>query len=116
MADCWAPHAPNAAGWYDDRGEGKSRVTIEHTAGEARLAKALDELRTRIRARYPDASFHVERGQDDPEAIHLVTTVDVEDTDEVVDLVIDRLLELQVEERMRLYFVASRPTERVHSR
>jgi hypothetical protein len=60
---------------------------------------------------YPAATFDIFRGED-PEGTYLRAFVDVEDTDEVLDLVIDRLLPLQVEERLSLYFVASRPLAR----
>jgi hypothetical protein len=42
-----------------------------------------------------------------------VTTVDIADTDEVIDLVGDRLVELQVEEGLPLYMTPLRPIERV---
>jgi hypothetical protein len=50
---------------------------------------------------------------DDPASIHLITTVDVDDPDEVGDLVIDRVVELQVEERIPLHVIPVRPVERV---
>ncbi|MAG35180.1 MAG: hypothetical protein CL878_02885 [Dehalococcoidia bacterium] len=39
-------------------------------------------------------------GEDDPEAIHLDATANVEDLEEVVDVVIDRVVELQLEEEL----------------
>jgi len=42
--------------------------------------------------------FAVSSGEDELENIHLLTTVDLADPDEVVDLVIERLAELQVDE------------------
>jgi hypothetical protein len=80
---------------------------------EPRVARAIDELAGIIRARYPEAIFRVEHGADDPRAIHLVATIDVEDRDEVVDLVIDRMLNLQVDEGLPIYVVPVRPVERV---
>lgn len=75
---------------------------------------ALTELRQILREHYPDAKFQVRRGIDDPESIHLVTTVDVEDTDTVLDVVIDRLMELQVEEGLPIiHVIPIRPIERV---
>jgi hypothetical protein len=50
------------------------------------ITKALNELETTIKAKYPQAQFEVAPGEDDPEAVHLYTTVDVEDPDEVGDL------------------------------
>jgi len=59
---------------------------------------------------YPDASFEVGRGQDDPAAIHLMTTVDVEDTDDVIDVVIDRLMQMQIEDDLPIFVIPVRPT------
>lgn len=79
----------------------------------SRMQSALDELRGLIRARYPQARFSVARGHDEPENVHLITTVDLEDADEVLDLVIDRLVELQVEERIPVHVIPVRPVRRV---
>jgi hypothetical protein len=62
--------------------------------------------------RYPDAQFEVTRGIDDPRAIHLTATADIKETDDLVDLVIDRLLELQVEERLPIHVIPIRAKER----
>jgi hypothetical protein len=48
-----------------------------------------------------------------PKGIYLVTTVDIADTDEVIDVVGDRLVELQVDERLSLYVTPLRPIQRV---
>ena len=79
----------------------------------SRMHGALDELRGLIRAHYPQARFSVTRGHDEPENVHLITTVDLEDADEVLDLVIDRVVELQVEERIPVHVIPVRPVERV---
>jgi hypothetical protein len=70
------------------------------------------ELKGLITARFPQASFVVEEGSD-PEGIYLVTTVDIADTDEVIAVVGDRLVELQVEEGLPVYVTPLRPIERV---
>jgi hypothetical protein len=80
---------------------------------EPRIVQALNELTILIRTRYPDAQFEIGRGMDDAEAIHLTTTVDIEEPEDVVDLVIDRLLELQVDERLPIHVIPLRPPERV---
>jgi hypothetical protein len=82
------------------------------TGGGPRLEPVIAALRQRVTVRYPDARFEVFEGED-PRGTYLRAVIDVEDTDEVVDLVIDRLLDLQVEDRLPLYFVASRPPERL---
>jgi hypothetical protein len=77
-----------------------------------RMQEAIEELKRLITERFPDASFVVEEGFD-PEGIYLVTTVDIADTDEVIDVVGDRLVELQVDEGLPLYVTPLRPLDRV---
>jgi hypothetical protein len=77
-----------------------------------RMEEALHELKALITARFPEAAFVVEEGFD-PEGIYLVTTVDITDTDEVIAVVGDRLVELQVEESLPVYVTPLRPIERV---
>jgi hypothetical protein len=57
-------------------------MTVEHTQPiSPRMQTALNELAEIIRQRYPKAEFQINRSQDDPEVVHLRTTVDVEDTE-----------------------------------
>lgn len=79
---------------------------------ESRLHEAASELRDLILRRYPSATFEVAR-EDDPEGLYLTPVVDVEDVEEVFDLVVDRLLELQIDQGLPLYVVPIRPLERV---
>ncbi len=85
----------------------------QSAANDRRVEHALDELQTAIVARYPTATFEVSSGSDDPGSIHLVTTVDIDDPDEVGDLVIDRLIELQVDEGLPIHVVPVRTPERI---
>jgi hypothetical protein len=73
---------------------------------------ALDELAASIMQDYPEASFRVSRGEDDAAIVQLVAVVDVEGTDPVLDLVMDRLLDLQ-DEGLPIFVVTERPPERV---
>ena len=73
----------------------------------------LAELEQAIRERFPSARFAVTRGEEEPENIHLLTTVDLADPDEVVDLVLDRLVDLQVEQRIPIYVIPVRTPERI---
>ena len=77
-----------------------------------RLEEAVQELKDLITARFPQAAVVIEEGSD-PEGIYLVTTVDIADTDEVLAVVGDRLLELQVAEGLPLYVTPLRPIARV---
>ncbi len=74
--------------------------------------KAVEELKTLITKRFPQASFVVEEGVD-PQGTYLVTTVDIADTDEVVEVIGDRLVELQATEGLPVYVIPLRPIERV---
>ncbi len=88
-------------------------MTIEdHMPPTRKVDEALGELKGLIAERFPHATFVAERG-DDPPGTYLVVTVDVEDTDEVYEVVAERLLELQVEEGLPVYVTPIRPVERV---
>ena len=76
------------------------------------MEDAVQELKRLITERFPQASFVVEEGFD-PKGTYLVTTVDIADTDEVIDVVGDRLVELQVTEGLPVYVTPLRPIERV---
>jgi hypothetical protein len=84
---------------------------VHQETESTRIEGVIAELKGRVTHRYPAATFDVFRGED-PEGTYLRAVVDIEDTDEVVDLIIDQLLPLQVEDRLPLYFVASRPLAR----
>ena len=79
---------------------------------DPRIAAAVAELQGMIQARYPGATFSVAPGED-PDGIYVTATVDVPDTDEVFDVVVERLLELQVEEGLPVHVLPVRPVERV---
>ena len=83
-----------------------------HVSLTPAMEKAVNELKGTIAARFPQASFVVEEGFD-PKGVYLVTTVDIADTDEVIDVVGDRLVELQVDEGLPIYVTPLRPIQRV---
>jgi hypothetical protein len=80
---------------------------------DPRRQSAVRELKELVAHRYPDTSFTVEPAIDDPATTHIVATVDLDDPDEVVDLVIDRMLELQLQEGIPVYVLPVRAPERV---
>lgn len=82
------------------------------TETDPRMQAAVAELTERLHARYPEATFTVAIGED-PEGVYLTPTVDVEDTDEVLDVVFDRLMELQIDEGLPLYVMPVLPLARV---
>lgn len=76
------------------------------------MQAAVTELQHMVRQNYPDASFDVFQGED-PDGTYVRATVDVDDSDAVTDVVIDRLVQLQVDEGLSIYFVPVRPLEKV---
>lgn len=77
-----------------------------------RLHAALEELKGLVRQHYPEATFQIVPSPENPETILLKPVVDVEDRDEVMDVVIERLVELQSEEHLSLFVVPARPAAR----
>ena len=80
---------------------------------QGRMQQAVEELKGLVRERYPNAAFRVARSPEEPRIVHLFTTVDVEDTDAVLDAVIDRVTEFQTDERLPIRVIPVRPRERV---
>jgi hypothetical protein len=76
------------------------------------MERALAELQGIIAEHYPSASFDVRPGLDDPGSVELWATVDVEDTDQVLDPVLDRVLDYQLQ-GLPLHVIPVRPRERV---
>lgn len=76
------------------------------------MQAALTELRELIATRFPQARFTIKENAD-PDGYYLVATVEIDDLDEVVDLIGDRLLEMQVDEGLPVYVTPLRPIERV---
>jgi hypothetical protein len=71
---------------------------------DPRIQDGLDQIKALITNRWPTATFAVSRGED-PEGIYLDASADVADTDEVMDVIADRLLALQVEEMLPIYVI-----------
>lgn len=88
-------------------------MNTEHVALDTpRMQAAIMELQGLIRQHYPNTTFEVVYG-DDPIGMYVVATVDVEDTEAVVDVYIDRLLKLQIDAGLAIYVVPLRPLARV---
>lgn len=77
-----------------------------------RLQAAAAELQAMILDAFPSATFVLGPGPENPTELHVVTTVDVDDTDEVVDLIIDRMLEMQIGEGLPVYVIPLRQRRR----
>lgn len=86
--------------------------TAQDSPSEERIQAALHELQAILLQHYPEATFRVGRGEDDPEAIHLFATVDADDTDVVLDCVVDRMMEIQIEDGMPIFIIPLPTAER----
>lgn len=80
---------------------------------EPRRLHAVTELTDLIRSQYPDAAFQIGPGTDEPESTYIAVVVDLDDPDEVMDLIIDRLIDLQVEQNIPISVIPTRTPERV---
>ena len=69
------------------------------------MTSAIEELKTLIRSYDPNADFEVVAGPDAGD-VYLVASVDTDDADDVMAVYIDRLVELQVDERLPLYVMS----------
>jgi hypothetical protein len=88
-------------------------MRAEHLALDTpHMQTAIMELQGLILQHYPNTTFEVVHG-DDPAGIYVLATVDGEDTEAVVHVYIDRLLELQIDAGLAIYVVPVRPLARV---
>ena len=90
-----------------------TRQSPDLTALDAHRQQAVMELMSLIQAKYPSTTFTLRAGIDDPEATYLTATVNVEDPDDVLESVIDRLLELQLEQHLPIYVLPIHTPERL---
>ncbi|HEY7033216.1 MAG TPA: hypothetical protein VH482_17890 [Thermomicrobiales bacterium] len=79
---------------------------------DPRIQAAVAEMKDLISAHFPGTTYVVSIG-DDPVGVYLDAIVDIDDPDEVMDLIIDRLLVLQVDELLPFYVIPLRTLERV---
>ncbi|HZO28522.1 MAG TPA: hypothetical protein VFH48_21310 [Chloroflexota bacterium] len=82
-------------------------------ATDPRISRALNELADLVLRAYPDTTFQVTSSAEDAAIVHLVARVDVDDPDEVADLVMDRMIEMQIDEGLPIYLIPLRTPERI---
>lgn len=87
---------------------------IPADANGPRIKAAVKELQAIILQRFPLATFEVVH-RDDPDGIYLIATVDTDDLDDVIDTVLARMVDMQVEEGLPVYVVPDWPDERVRA-
>jgi hypothetical protein len=86
--------------------------TEDELLSDPKLAAAVDELKRLMSAQYPTTTYAVAAGED-PDGLYVTATVDLDDPDAVLDVIGDRLLELEVDEGLPVYVVPVRTPERV---
>lgn len=79
---------------------------------EPDMQRAIDELIALIRPVYPTASFEVQSAPDDASTILLQVTVDVDDPEEVLDLVFERMEQLRIDEGVPILVLPLQTLER----
>ena len=77
-----------------------------------RLKAAVDELQGLILSHFPSTTFTVGE-YECPDSVYMRAIVDVDDTDEVTEVFIDRLVDLQVDDGLSIYVVPVRTPERI---
>jgi hypothetical protein len=76
-----------------------------------RMEEAIAEMKERISDRFPATTYEMYQGED-PVGIYLIAIVDTDDLEEVMDLIISRLVDLQVEEGLPLFVIPEPTPER----
>lgn len=88
-------------------------MTAEHNhSTDSKMQVAVTELQELIRSHYPSTTFTVGEA-DDPEGVYMRAIVDVDDTDDVIAVFLDRLVDLQVKNELPIYVVPVRTPERI---
>lgn len=81
---------------------------------DPRIQAAIAEFTAMIGQNFPAVEFTTYIG-DDPVGVYLRAVVDLDAPDEVMDLIIDRLLTLQAEEELPFYVIPVRTPERAEA-
>jgi hypothetical protein len=80
---------------------------------DPRRLAAVKELSALITQRYANAAIFVGPAEEDAEVTHITAMVDIDDPDEVADLVMDRMLQLQLDEDIPIYVIPIRTPQRL---
>lgn len=78
-----------------------------------KMKAAIVDLKATIRQHHPGVVFRIAANPDDPEIVELVAIVDLEDPDQVLDVVIDRQMQIQIHDELPIFVVTERSGERV---
>jgi len=85
--------------------------TVEEYLADERMQSAVNELQSVISEAFPVVEYEL-YVWDDPEGLYLRTVVDLDDTDEVTDHVIDRLVRMYFDEQLPIHLIPVRTPER----
>ena len=85
---------------------------MSRLAEQSRLDAAIAELRGLIAARFPQATFAVFEGED-PAGVYLEATADLEDSEALLEPVLDRLVAMHVDEGLPVYVLTAQPLARI---
>lgn len=80
---------------------------------DPKVLAAVTELQQLVSAKYPSAIFYVAPGEESPESTYVTATVDIEAPDDVVDLVIERVLAMQLDDGIPVHLIPIRTINRV---
>lgn len=83
---------------------------------DVRVHQALAELQTTILSHHPTATFMIGACGESPDSTCLTVRVDLDDPDVVLDLVIERVLEFQMEDGLPLHVVPIRTPTRISAK
>ena len=81
---------------------------------DEKTQKAIDEMKRMIQATYPEASFRAYLGED-PAGVYLNAYTNAEDDFLVLDLISDRLIDLNIDEGVKLYVIPLSIAASTHS-
>ena len=84
-------------------------------APEPRVLQAADELAALVRARYPAAQFRLCSHPEESTTTLLEVTVDLDDPEEVLDLVFERMEQLRIDEGVPILVLPLQTLERAAS-
>ena len=88
-------------------------MTVESSPRlEPEMQRAVDELTALIRRGYPTARFEVRSAPDDASTTLLEVTVDVDDPEEVLDLVFERMEQIRIDEGVPILVLPLQTPER----
>lgn len=80
----------------------------DYCINEPRMQDAIAELKELVRTRYPDATFEVFPSSN-VNGVSMRIVVDVDELGDVDDLILSRMVEMQLDEELPIYPMPVRP-------